>query len=242
MATARSDTRTRSAGADAELLAVVRDGREYAKGRLHGGLLFFPVPWRSLDLISGEKSMLAIDALLTRSSAKTLGRKNIPPEHLQIALEAAVRAPDHGRLRPWRFMVIEGDALRHFGEVLAKAAKLRNPQASDAEITRERDKALRAPHIIVVACRIVTSAKVPEVEQILAAGAAASNLMLALHAQGYGAMWKTGLPAYDPTVKTAIGLAATDHIIGFIYAGDDPEYSPAKRASVSEAMLQFNPS
>jgi nitroreductase len=183
--------------------------------------------------------MDAIHALLTRSSAKAIGQTRIAQEHLRIALEAAVRAPDHGRLRPWRFMLIEGDDLRQFGEVLVEAAQRRNPQASEGEIAREREKAARAPHIIVVVCRVVASAKVPEVEQILAAGAAAQNVMLALHAQGYGAAWKTGAPAYDVGVKTAIGLAATDHIVGFIYAGGDATFAPGKRATVEEAMLPF---
>jgi nitroreductase len=185
--------------------------------------------------------MDAIEALLTRSSAKTLGPKPIAPEHLQVAYEAAVRAPDHGRLRPWRFMMIEGAARERFGEVLADTARLRNPQASDGDVAREREKAMRAPHIIVVVCRTVPGTKVPEIEQLLATAAAAENLMLALHAQGYGAVWKTGAPAYDATVKVRIGLAASDHIVGFLYAGGDVTYAPGKAASVSEALLPFNP-
>ncbi len=78
---------------------------------------------------------------------------------------------------------------------------------------------MRAPLIILVACRIVPGTKVPVIEQILAAGAAAQNILLGLHNFGYAAAWKTGDAAYDPEVKKALGLAADDHIVGFIYAG-----------------------
>lgn len=183
--------------------------------------------------------MDAIEALLTRTSAKTIGTQPIAAEHLQIAYAAAVRAPDHGRLRPWRFMMIEGDARGPFALVLAETARLRNPAASDGDIAREREKATRAPHIIVVVCRPVLGTKVPEIEQLLATAAAAENLMLALHAQGYGAVWKTGAPAYDPNVKARIGLEASDHIVGFIYAGGDVTYAPGKAATVSDALLPF---
>ena len=86
-------------------------------------------------------------------------------------------------------------------------------------LARERGKALRAPLIVVVVARIQSGSKIPEVEQIVSAGAAAQNIMLAAHALGYGAMWKTGEPAYDLRVKEALGLQASDAIVGFLYLG-----------------------
>src|SRR4029079_1909131 len=133
--------------------------------------------------------MEAIEALNTRATAKTYGADAPTKEHLAIALQAAVRAPDHGRLRPWRFMLIEGDQRRQFGELLAESAKRRVPGLSDGDLQRERDKAMRAPMIIIVMCRVVPGTKVPAIEQILAAGAATQNILLALHAQGYAAAW-----------------------------------------------------
>ena len=98
-----------------------------------------------------------------------------------------------------------------------------------------------APLVILVGCRIVPGTKVPAIEQLMAAGAAAQNILLALHAQGYVAAWKTGEAAYDTEVKRALGLAADDHIVGFIYAGGSAgaTFSAGKPASVRDAMLVF---
>jgi len=185
--------------------------------------------------------MDALEALNTRATAKTYGADAPSKEDLAIVLQAAVHAPDHGRLRPWRFMLIEGDQRRRFGELLAASALRRVPGLSDGDLQRERDKALRAPLIIVVACRIVPGTKVPAIEQLLAAGAAAQNVLLALHALGYAAAWKTGEAAYDTDVKKSLGLAADDHLIGFIYTGggSGATFATGKAASIQDAMLDF---
>ncbi|MES1263670.1 MAG: nitroreductase [Peristeroidobacter soli] len=185
--------------------------------------------------------MELIEALNTRATAKTYGADAPTKEHLAIALQAAVRAPDHGRLRPWRFMLVEGNQRRKFGELLAESAKRRVPGLSDGDLQRERDKAMRAPMIIIVICRVVPGTKVPAIEQILAAGAAAQNILLALHALGYAAAWKTGEAAYDSEVKKALGLAVDDHLVGFVYVGGGTgaTFAPGKAASVQDAMLDF---
>ena len=141
--------------------------------------------------------MDAIEALNTRSSAKTYGDTAPTKEHLAIVLQAAVRAPDHGRLRP-------GASCSSRATSAGSSATCWRPRRcaacrrlSEGDLQRERDKALRAPLIIVVACRAVPGTKVPVIEQILAAGAAAQNILLALHALGYAAAWKTGEAAYD---------------------------------------------
>jgi nitroreductase len=185
--------------------------------------------------------MDSIEALTTRSSAKTYGETAPTREHLAIVLEAAVRAPDHGRLRPWRFMLIQGEQRRKLGAMLAASAQRRVPGLSEGDLQRERDKALRAPLIIVVACRVVPGTKVPAIEQILAAGAAAQNILLALHSLGYVAAWKTGEAAYDTEVKKSLGFAADDHLVGFIYTGGGAgaTFAAGKPASVQDAMLDF---
>jgi nitroreductase len=185
--------------------------------------------------------MEAIEALTTRSTAKTYGDTAPSKEHLAIVLQAAVRAPDHGRLRPWRFMLIAGNQRRKLGDMLAASALRRVPGLSEGDLTRERDKAMRAPLIIVVACRIVPGTKIPVIEQILAAGAAAQNILLALHTLGYAAAWKTGEAAYDPEMKKALGFAVDDHIVGLIYTGGGmgATFAPGKPASVQDAMLDF---
>jgi nitroreductase len=185
--------------------------------------------------------METIEALTTRATAKTYGDIAPTKEHLAIVLQAAVRAPDHGRLRPWRFMVIEGDQREKFGELLAASALRRVPGLSEGDLQRERGKALRAPLIILVVCRIVPGTKIPAIEQLMAAGAATQNILLALHALGYVAAWKTGEASYDTVVKQSLGLAADDHIVGFVHTGGGAgaTFASGKAANVQDAMLDF---
>jgi nitroreductase len=185
--------------------------------------------------------MDTIEAINTRSSAKSYGDLSPTQDHLAAILESAVHAPDHGRLRPWRFMLIEGNQRRKLGDIMAAAALRRMPALSAGDLQRERDKAMRAPLIIVVVCRAVVGTKVPVIEQILAAGAATQNILLGLHNFGYAAAWKTGESAYDPEVKQALGLAVDDHIIAFVYTGGGlgALFAPGKPATVQDAMLQF---
>ena len=163
--------------------------------------------------------MDALDLMLSRESALKLESPGPSAGELDRIFASAVRAPDHGRLRPWHFVVI-GEAQRAaFGAVMADSLRRRDPAASDEALQRERDKAFRAPVIVVVGAKVRKGHKIPEIEQIASASAAAQTIMLAAPALGYGAVWKTGAPAYDPTVKTALGLAADDDIIGFLYIG-----------------------
>lgn len=164
--------------------------------------------------------MDAMTALRTRRSALRLTDPAPGTDELDSVLRAAARAPDHGRLRPWRFVLIEGEARARFGEVLAEALKARLPGASEAMVAREKDKALRAPLIIAAAALgRPEHPKIPEIERLLSAAAAVENMLLGFHALGYGAMWRTGEPAYDASVKEALGLDSSDHIVGFIYVG-----------------------
>lgn len=170
--------------------------------------------------------MDALEALMTRRSASKLTDPAPSGAVLERCLSAAVRAPDHGKLRPWRFILIEDDGRRRFGEVLAECLRRRDAGATDAMLAREREKALRAPLIVVVAAEVEPEHKIPEIEQVLATGAAAENLVLALHAEGFGCLWRTGAPAYDAAVKEALGLRPVSHIVGFLYVGS-VEVGPA---------------
>ena len=185
--------------------------------------------------------MDALEALNSRCTAKTYGAIAPTPEHLAQVLQAAVRAPDHGRLRPWRFMLIEGEQRHRFGDLLSASARRRVPGLSESDLQRERDKAMRAPLIIVTICRPVPGTKVPAIEQMLAVGAATQNILLGLHALGYAAAWKTGEAAYDSELKRALGLSPEDHVVGFVYTGGGAGAStvPGKPAGVPEVMLKF---
>lgn len=163
--------------------------------------------------------MKALDLMLRRESALKLESPGPSADELEQMFASAVRAPDHGRLRPWHFVVIGQDRRAAFGAVMADSLRRRDSLASEPELQRERDKAFRSPVIVVVAAQVKRGHKIPEIEQIASASAAAQTIMLAAPALGYGAVWKTGAPAYDPAVKTALGLQAEDDIIGFLYIG-----------------------
>jgi len=167
----------------------------------------------------GEIFVDALELLLGRDSALRLEEPGPDQAALDTIFRSALRAPDHGRLRPWRFVLIPRGRRERLGEVLAEALRLREPSAPPELLARERQKALRAPVVIVVAAQMKPSDKIPGVEQIISAGAAAQNIMLAAHALGFGAMWRTGAPAYDATVKQALGLKENDAIIGFLHIG-----------------------
>lgn len=158
-------------------------------------------------------------AIEGRRSAGRLGEPGPDAAQLERILRAAASAPDHGRLSPWRFVVMEGAARGVLGDAMASLLLRKHPDATPEALQTERAKALRAPLVIAVAARTVAAHKVPEVEQVAAVAAGAQNLLLAARALGFGSMWKTGAPAYDAGVKTALGLEPSDAIVGFVYLG-----------------------
>lgn len=164
--------------------------------------------------------MELIEAIMSRTSAARLREPGPSAAHLEVMLAAADRAPDHGRLKPWRVQVLDQAARIRLGEAALAARRRRDPQAPEDALRMEREKYLRSPCLVVVGCVIRRDQpKVPEVEQLLAAGAAVQNLCLAAHALGYGAMWKTGPAAYEPEVKQAVGLAPQDHLVAILHLG-----------------------
>ena len=167
--------------------------------------------------------MDALTAILTRHTfpPAKMGGPGPDEDALRRILEAGAAAPDHGLLRPFRFLVVRGAGRERLGEVFAAFVRRAAPEASAAEIHKQRTAPLRAPVIIVAAARIDPAhPKIPEVEQVAAVAAAAQNMLLAAHALGFAAKWTTGKQAYDATVKAELGLSETDRIIGFLYIGD----------------------
>jgi nitroreductase len=161
-----------------------------------------------------------LTAIDTRSSAARLGSPGPTPEHLALILQAAAHAPDHGRLRPWQFVVLDGELRDRFAVAAAAAKRARLPTMNDEQMAAEREKITRSPTIVVVGCTVRREqTKVPEIEQVIAAAAAAQNLFLAAHDLGYGVMWKTGAAAYDAGVKATLGFRADDHIVGIMHLG-----------------------
>jgi nitroreductase len=183
--------------------------------------------------------MDAMQLLHTRYSALRLGEPAPSPEAVRAMLESAARVPDHGRLLPWRLILVEGDARLSFGDVLAESLSRRNPLANEQALARERQKAVRAPLIIVVATRCDPSAKIPIIEQIISAGCAAFSIMQAAFAQGLGAMWRTGDAAYDNTVKSALGIESDDLIVGFIYVGTEVGNAGSRAPRSANELTQY---
>jgi nitroreductase len=164
--------------------------------------------------------MELLTAIDTRSSAARLTQPGPTPEHLERILDAAAHAPDHGRLRPWQFIVLDAGVRAKFSVAAAAAKRVRVPAMSDEQFAAEVEKLSRSPTIVIVGCTVRREqTKIPEIEQVVAAAAAAQNLFLAAHDLGYGVMWKTGAAAYDANVKSTVGLAADDHIVGIMHLG-----------------------
>lgn len=162
--------------------------------------------------------MEALDALLNRVSVPRLTDPAPNAAQREALFQAALRAPDHGQLRPWRFLTIEGQGREKLGELFAEALQ-RKGDASQAALDKARAMPLRAPLLIVVIARVQDHFKVPGSEQRLAAGCAAHGILIAAHAQGIGAVWRTGDMAYDAHVHQGLGLAANEELIGYLYVG-----------------------
>ncbi len=154
--------------------------------------------------------------LLNRSSEPRLQAPAPDKAVLEQAFQCAARAPDHALLKPWRYLVIEGDALAQLGEVFAGACA---NNATEKELEKARHAPLRAPMVIVGIASPKQHPKVPEVEQILAAGSGMTLLSLALNDAGFGTMWRTGPVAYAQSVQEELGLAEGEVIVGFLYTG-----------------------
>lgn len=163
--------------------------------------------------------MDALDALHLRSSVPKLSGPLPSEEMLENIYKAAFSAADHAVLRPWRFLVVKGDSREKLGELFVKAGLSMDPSLNPGAIEKLRCKALRAPLVLVCISSFKPHPKVPEIEQDLSAGAATQNMLLAAFAQGLGAMWRTGSLAYDPIVKSGLGLSLEEKIVGFLYIG-----------------------
>jgi nitroreductase len=189
----------------------------------------------------------ALDAIFGRRSISRL-RPPAPTEaDLNTILRAGAAAPDHLSLRPWKFVVLEGDAKDEFGVVLADAYRARADAAGKevvaAKLDKERTKLGRAPLVVVVCTVNRGDDRVPFVEQLAAGAAAAQNMLIAATALGYGSMWRTGDPAYDERVLAALGLTANDAIVGFLYIGTTPDEGskPRNDPSVEELATRWSP-
>ena len=180
------------------------------------------------------------------NSRRSMGNLDVPaPTHTQIesAIACAATAPDHKKLRPWRFIVTEGDARHELGRALAKAAQEKALQdgetLSEKTIQKTLAMPLRAPVIITVVTQMQTHKKVPPFEQMLSAGAAVQNLILALKAQGFSTVWRTGLLCNEPAVKAYFEVGSDDYVTAFVYTGTSPKDESKRKPIDIEPLVRF---
>ena len=180
------------------------------------------------------------------NSRRSMGNLDLPaPTHAQIetAIECAATAPDHKKLRPWRFIVTQGDARHELGNALVAAAQAKAVQEgetlSEKDIAKTQAMPLRAPVIITVVTKIQAHKKVPPFEQMLSAGAAVQNLILALKAQGFSTVWRTGLLCNEPAVKSYFDVGPDDYVTAFVYTGTSPKNEPARKPIDIESLVRF---
>jgi nitroreductase len=168
--------------------------------------------------------MDVFEAIHNRHSQGKVKPDPVPREMIERLLEAAVQAPNHYKVRPWRFVVLTGDGLHKLGAVMAASQQERHPEFPLEAFDKCRTLPLRAPVVIAVGVDKPSEAKVLEIENIAATAAAVQNLLLAAQAMGLGAKWRTSEWARDVKVKEFLGFDPDQHIIGFIYLGY-PEFA-----------------
>ncbi len=174
-----------------------------------------------------------IDLIIGRNSHAKLIEPAPSPEHRQLIFKSALRAPDHGMIKPWQFLVVEGEAREALGQLFAETAKTETADLPETQYQKLKKAPLRAPLIIVAIAKVIEHPKAPRDEQLLSAGSAIHQMLLAAEALGYAGIWRTGSVAYSPGVRAALGLEEQDAIAGYLYLGT-PE---GNRKKVPEASI-----
>lgn len=164
--------------------------------------------------------------LLSRRSVTKPFLSEPGPTEAQLTemLTIANRVPDHGKLAPWRLVIYAGDARQQVGEILANIFAANNPGASAEQLDFERAQFLPSPLTVGVISSPVDHPKIPQFEQLLAAGNVAFNLVHAANALGFGAHWVTRWFAYDEPAARALGTHPGERFVGFVHIG-----TPEKR-------------
>ncbi|MBB4605378.1 nitroreductase [Xanthomonas arboricola] len=182
-------------------------------------------------------SLKALDARRSVPS-KQLGEPGPDEDTLLRMLTSAVRVPDHGKLVPFRFLRISGDARQALGDFLAERSLAADPLAPPAAVEKDRNRFNDAPLVIVVIAALRPGHKVPEQEQLLTAGCVCFALLQAAQAHGFGAQWLTAWMAYDPAVTGYLGLEQNERIAGFIHIGTPRLQVPERERPDPRALLR----
>lgn len=178
--------------------------------------------------------MQALDVLLNRVSVPRLIDPAPDAAQREVMFGAALRAPDHGQLRPYRFITVEGAARERMGDLLVQALQAGGVEVTPQALEKARLGPLRAPLVVIVVACLQEHYKVPKTEQLITAGCAAHGVLLAAYALGVGAVWRSGDLSYSPVVAEGFGLVAGEEVIGFLYLGT-PLNPPRVAAKVDVA-------
>ena len=190
-----------------------------------------------MDTVMQAGAHPAIETMLSRATNGALRGPAPEGAELEQIVAAGLRAPDHGKLRPWRFVAIRGEARARFAEVCIAALRARDPDATEAEADRMRGKLTSPPLILALGMHVTQTPNVPETEQVQSVAAAAMNMLNAAHALGYAGKCVSGPNAYDPAVAKALGFETPDRVIGFLYLGTpaEPPFA-ARRPAVADYL------
>lgn len=182
------------------------------------------------------------ELLRRRKSTPARGLRGPEPDTATLTrlVELALRVPDHGKLEPWRIVLLRGAPRRAFHDWLMARRAAMQPTPAEAVLAKEAEKYGTAPVILVVVARIESTERIPEIEQLLSGGALCFSLLLAAEALDLGAQWLTGWPAYDSGVAAHLGLAAHERILGFIHVGQRGEEPPERlRPDLAERYVEW---
>tara|TARA_B100000427_G_scaffold16610_1_gene13002 strand:- start:561 stop:1124 length:564 start_codon:yes stop_codon:yes gene_type:complete len=160
-----------------------------------------------------------IESILTRNSSPKLEQPAPSKEEMKVIYQAALRAPDHGWLRPTRFIEVREDSQKLLSEIFTKFAIDNITELSDAKIQKYKNAVFRAPMIIILVTSIKDHPRIPAIEQKLSTAASAQNILLSLHSLGYGAIWRTGIFANNDAIGPYLGLEDNETVIGYLYVG-----------------------
>lgn len=184
-----------------------------------------------------------LDLLATRRSVAPhmLGGPGPNEAEIERLLTIAARVPDHGKLVPWRFIVIAGTARERLGMVIADMARADEPDMDEGRLAKERERLSRAPLVIAVVSRAAPHPKIPDWEQILSSGAACMNLVIAANAMGYATSWLTEWFAFDRRFLDALGLDPLERIAGLVHIGAPMETPPDRpRPALADIVTRID--
>jgi len=185
--------------------------------------------------------MDALHALHTRTSVNLLAEPGPTSAQLDSIVRAGLRACDHANLRPWHFLLIEGEAREKFGELMVEVKKnMTGATLSLEEADKLKSKPMRAPTILVVVAKVSQHEKVPVIEQVLSAGASAQMMMTAAHALGLGAIWRSGSLMFHESMRRGLGLNEIDQIVGFIYIGKPKAIKPVPNLCPDDYLTHWS--